>query len=620
VACSAFFLCAFYEFYEFCMPSKISPQAAALLKQKILQMIKARKYDVALAPAKSLVESLPTDIEAWWLYAQLLIGLSRHEDAVRALYQVCQGPSPYYVQAIELASKVAIDNELWELAIAPAQELRKISQKADEANYLLGMSLDGLRRFTLAMEHFKEVRKGSSHYPYALYRLGTENAYIGDLDASVLHLEKAISEKDDDHLIWKDYLMILNYSNSLSAEYISKKHFQFGHAISAGGSMTMGGFAQFEYRGAINHSRIKLGFVSADLRSHSVAKFLMPIIRQLPLLDWDVTLYADVAKPDAVSLEMQSLGARWLDVSEYSSEQLIEAVRADELDILVDLMGASSVCRLREFAQRMAPIQVTYLGYPNTSGVPAMDYRITDTFADPESEENQKLYSERLVHLPKSFLCFEALNSEKALHGEERATDQEPVLFASFNNLSKYSDRTLDNWSEILKNVPGSRLLLKTKPLMDPEIAKVITQRFAARGIEPDRLELLGWTDTQKDHLALYGRVDVHLDTFPYNGTTTTCEALWQGVPTVSLVGEDHRSRVSYSILSQLEMHECIAHSDQEFVEKAVALSRDFSFLKEFKACARDRMRASPLMDGPGFVKHLDDAFRGMIKEYNCRF
>ncbi len=596
------------------MSSKISAQTAVLLKQKIVQMSKAKKYDVALSSARNLVDALPNDIEGWWLYSQLLLQFSKYEEAVRALYQVCQGPSPYYVQAIELASRVAINNKLWELAIAPAQELKKVKAKADEANYLLGMAMDGLRRFTLAMAYFNEVSPKSEHYPYALYRIGTENAHLGEVHKSISYLEKAIDKKSDDYLIWQDYLMILNYSPDLSAGYIASKHLEFGQSLT-NGSMTLSSVTKFEKTRSIDKPKLRVGFVSADLRAHSVSAFMLPILKQLDLVDWDVLLYADVSKPDHVSEVMQSLKLEWVDMTKLSSEEYVERVRADNVDILIDLMGCSSVSRLREFAQGMAPIQVTYLGYPNTSGVPAMDYRITDRFADPESEENQNLYTEKLVHLPESFLCFESLEADIDLLAYQ---EKETVVFASFNNLSKYTDRMLDNWSEILKRTSNSRLLLKTKPLMDPEVVTLLIERFLARGIESDRLELLGWTDTQAEHLALYDRVDVHLDTFPYNGTTTTCEALWQGVPTVTLVGDDHRSRVSFSILSQLGMNECIAHTDAEFVEKAVSLSQDIGYLKQFKVGARDKMRASPLMDSAGFVKRLDSAFRLMVEEHNA--
>jgi protein O-GlcNAc transferase len=296
-----------------------------------------------------------------------------------------------------------------------------------------------------------------------------------------------------------------------------------------------------------------------------------------------------------------------------SDEALAERIRHDGIDILVDLVGHTAMNRLLVFARRPAPIQVTWLGYPNTTGLTAIDYRLVDAVTDPEGEADA-LASETLVRLPGGFLCYGG-------HGGAPAPGPAPCLatgtvtFGSFNSPPKLSAATLDAWAQVLARLPESRLLLKGKPFADAATRALYLGRLAERGVAPERVELAAWLPDQA-HLALYDRIDIALDPFPYNGTTTTCQALWMGVPVVALRGDRHASRVGASLLTQIGLTDLIADSVEAYVETAIALAGDPARLADLRHSLRPRMAASPLCDATGFARKIEQAYRTMWQRW----
>ena len=258
---------------------------------------------------------------------------------------------------------------------------------------------------------------------------------------------------------------------------------------------------------------------------------------------------------------------------------------------------------------RMAPVQVAYLGYPYSTGLKQVDYRIVDALTDPVEEVFDSVCSERLYRMDRSFLCFESLAQDNPL---SEYVEKQAFTFGGFNTSTKYTDSIVKAWVEILKRVPGSKLLLKAKVFVEEDFVEEFSKRFTCEGIDKGRLQFVGWTETKEEHLALYNQIDVHLDTFPFNGATTTFECLWQGVPTITLEGRMHRARVTSSVLSRLGKEEWIASTFEEYVAKAVDLVKDREQLRLFKSNSRIEMEEAGLLDGRSFVKELDKAFRFM--------
>ena len=266
------------------------------------------------------------------------------------------------------------------------------------------------------------------------------------------------------------------------------------------------------------------------------------------------------------------------------------------------------------FAERPTPVQVTCLGHPNTTGLSAMDCRLTDEIADPEGAADT-LYTETLVRLPNGFLCFAPAANAPEI-GELPALTNGHVTFGSFNNLPKVAPGVVETWARILELVPGSRLLIKTRPLADGQTRNRYLELFVARGIEGGRVELCSWIASRSGHLGAYNRIDIGLDPFPYNGTTTTCEALWMGVPVVTLRGDRHSSRVGASILTRVGLKELIAETKDAYVEKAVSLANAPDRLSELHKDLRNRMQGSPLCDSGAFTRDVEAAYREMWRRW----
>jgi len=355
---------------------------------------------------------------------------------------------------------------------------------------------------------------------------------------------------------------------------------------------------------------LRVGIVSPDLRQHSCAYFLEPLITHLDRQTFSLFLYHDHFREDEVSARLRERATGWRRIVGLSNEAVAQIIRNDAPDILIDLSGhVAMTSRLPLFAQRMAPVQVTYLGYPNTTGVPAMDYRFTDNIADPDDEADA-FATERLVRFAPSAWAYQP-PAEAPVPIEPLAADPaRPVTFGCFNNLAKVTDRTLAVWARILGQTPGSRLVLKARGFGDPRIRVRFHARLEKAGMAVDRVDLIERTDGLVEHLSLYHGVDITLDTFPYHGTTTTCEALWMGRPVVTLRGDMHMSRVGASLLAAIGRPEWIAKDVDDYVRIAGDLASDRDTLRAACAGLRDAMQQSVLLDHEGQARRFGESLR----------
>ncbi len=528
---------------------------------------------------------------------------------------------------------------------AEAAARRALSEKPDhaEASDYLGAILVATRGHAAAEPHFARAVELEPGFARAWCNLGICRVYLGKLTDGIHCFNRALALESGLHHAYagrglalerchhireavEDYgravkgnptdwqarsarLMALHYLDGVRPGDLFREHAAFGAA--AGGPRER---VPAPGNTAYPERRLKVGFLSPNLRAHSVAYFFEPILANLDREAFEVTLYHDHPKLDATSGRLRALASNWRHVAGFTDSALEALVRADGQDILVDLAGHTELNRMALLARRIAPVQATYLGYPNTTGLVSMDYRLTDGIADPAGEADL-LCTERLVRLAPTAWTY-APPLEAPDPAPAPSASGAPVTFGCFNNFAKLTDQALVHWAGLLSAVPGSRLVIKGGGLGSPALKAGAQKRMEAAGFAPGAVEMLERTQGQAEHLGKYARVDIALDTFPYNGTTTTCEALWMGVPVVTLSGDRHSSRVGASLLNALGRPEWIAGDWADFVRKAAALAADRQGLAAGRAGLREAFRRSPLFDHAGQALRFGEALRAMWRSW----
>lgn len=355
---------------------------------------------------------------------------------------------------------------------------------------------------------------------------------------------------------------------------------------------------------------LRIGYVSPDLRNHPVGLFMLPILANHDRGAFQVVCYSDAA-PDLMTRRLATFAAGWRHTAGLSDAELAAQVRHDRIDVLIDLALHSRGSRLLAFARRPAPVQVTYLGYPSTTGLRAIDYRLSDPHLDPGGDDSN--YSEKTIRLPETYWCYQPV-LQVPPPGPLPALANGVVTFGCLNNFHKVTPGVLDAWQSILARVPGSRLVLHAH---EGAHRRRLRDRFAAAGIDPARVEFVGAQPLTK-YFETYQRIDVALDPFPFPGATTTLDALWSGVPVVSLAGRTAVSRGGQSILSNAGLARLVAPTPEQYVATAVDLAARIPELAHLRANLRGTLAASPLTNAPRFTRNLEAAFRAMWESW-CR-
>ncbi|EHJ46012.1 transcriptional activator domain protein (plasmid) [Solidesulfovibrio carbinoliphilus subsp. oakridgensis] len=465
------------------------------------------------------------------------------------------------------------------------------------AVYNLGVLAQENGRFGAAEALYRQCLGLDAHRPDVHGNLGVVQNILGRPTEALAALQTADALGPDNPHTLSNILLTALHCDTLGQEELTRLHFSFGE--------------RFEKPAAAparrsRDGKLRIGYVSSDFKRHSVAYFLQELWRHHDRERFQVHAYHAFPGNDDMTERLKSLADQWRDIAALSDAQAAACVREDGIDILIDLGGHTSGNRLPLFAQRPAPVQVTYLGYPATTGLRHMDVRLTDELADPPGQ-TQEAYTERLEYLPAPFLCYCPPAGAPDV-AEPPMGGTGAVTFGSFNKLAKLSDTTLALWKEILAALPRATLRIKDIALSDPGCRAALAERCARAGLPMDRLALLPGSPTRQEHLSQYGTIDIALDTFPYHGTTTTCEALWMGVPVVTLIGEQHHSRVGLSVLSSLDATAWAATDKADYIGKAVALASDPAALRAIRHSLRETMRRSPLLDGRRLARDLEKA------------
>jgi predicted O-linked N-acetylglucosamine transferase (SPINDLY family) len=491
-------------------------------------------------------------------------------------------------------------------ALPHLQTALRLAPTDSQSWYLLANALSDLRRSSDAIAAYRRCLQLNPGGLEASANLGELLQATGRVSEAIGLYRGILSSRPECDQVWSNLLLTLNYTD-LPPERLYREHRAWAdrHPSTAPDEPDVA-------RDGTAQRRLRLGFVSADLRSHPVAWFLKPLFANLDRGHFTIACYSGTAGRDETTAWFERQADIWRDVAMLDDAAVCRLIGSDRIDVLIDLSGHTAGNRLAVFARRPAPVQLNWLGYPNTTGLAAMDFRLTDELADPAGQE--AFHSETLVRLPAPFICY-APPSEgpgvAALPVEQSGV----ITFASFNNIAKITDEAVAAWAAILAEVPQSRLMLKNKRLDDEGVARALAERFTVRGVAPERVVLIGARGSTAGHLAVYNEVDVALDTFPYNGTTTTCEALWMGVPVVALAGRRHAGRVGVSLLSAVGCPQLVASSVEEYVRLAVALAADRPELSRLRRELRGRVSGSPLCDGPGFARRFESAVLDMCNQ-----
>jgi len=432
----------------------------------------------------------------------------------------------------------------------------------------------------------------------------------GKLLESIENVKIALALNPNDVISHSNYLLMLNFVPHPDPQVIFQAHKDFG--------LRHQQFVRSEVPPIAastpwqTHRRIRIGYLSSDFRQHSVAHFIEPVLAAHDKSKFELFGYYHHTADDEITKRIRNACDHWRTLVGLSDQQIAAQVRTDHIDILVDLCGHAGLNRLLCFMHKPAPIQVTWLGYPNTTGLSTMDFRITDAFADPVGM-TEAFHTETLVRLPECFSCYKA-PAHSPLVEALPALKAGRMTFGSFNMFAKMSSETLQTWSRILKAIPTAKLILKYAGLETESMRQLIHGLFLEQGVESQRVEIAARDTSHAQHMARYNSIDIGLDPFPYNGTTTTLDALWMGVPVITLAGNTHVSRVGVSQMRNLGLPELIASDTNDYVNIAVRLANDLPRLVKLRADLRGRMLASPLMNVPRFTSHLEAAYLEMLR------
>ncbi|MDH5189019.1 MAG: tetratricopeptide repeat protein [Rhodospirillaceae bacterium] len=574
----------------------INPNDAQAYNNLGSVFLKLGKLDDALASYHKALAIRPDYVEAHYNIGNAFTDMGRLDDAI-ASYGKAIAINPDYAEAHNNLGAAFKDMGKLDDAIASYHKALAIKPDDAEAHNNLGIAYKDLGRTDEAMSSYGKAIAINPDYAEAHNNLGVVFKDTGRLDDAIASYRKALAIKPDFAEAHSNLLMTLNYDAKVKEVDIVEESRNWNQRHTLELAKT-----QDHDNDQSPDRRLRIGYVSSDLRQHSVSYFFEPLLAAHDPSIVETFCYAGVAVPDSTTRRLEKFADNWRWTVGMSNDALAEKIRSDGIDILIDLSGHTAGNRLLVFAQKPAPVQATWLGYPNTTGLEAMDYRIVDAVTDPEN-----MAIETLVRLKNGFLCYRP--PDNAPNVTHRHTN-DPLTFGSFNNTAKISAPCIELWSQILTKVPDSNLLLKSKQFSDASTRELYRNRFADHGIDPERLDIRGNIKTVKSHLDAYSLVDVCLDSFPYNGTTTTCEALWMGVPVVTLCGDDHRSRVGASILKRVGLDDCVAENAQSYVTIAAELARDTSRRMELRAGMRDNM--STLCDGVSFAREMEKAYRSM--------
>jgi predicted O-linked N-acetylglucosamine transferase (SPINDLY family) len=623
-------------------------QAHHNLGNTLLQTEESRHLEESLAASRRAIQLDPEIADT---YNNLALGLARkgeldeaiamwrkavqlkpdfpmfHNNLGNALRT--QGNSPQAVAAFRAAIALAPDYaEAWcnlgnalkgvrelDEAIAAYRQAIALRPGMCEAHSNLGNILREQGQLDEAITAGRQAIALGPDFAELHINLGNILKDAGDIDASIAAYRAALGLDPDSVLADDNLVYLMHFHPAYNGAAIAQELARWNRRHAP----PMARAAKAHNNDRDPHRRLRIGYVSPDFKDHVVGRNILPLLRRHDRRQFEITCYAQVPSPDAMTEQFQSVADHWHNIVGLFDEQVARQITKDQIDILLDLSLHMAGNRLLVFARKPAPVQVTFAGYPASTGLSAIDYRISDPYLDPppstssgQAGMDESVYSEKTIRLPNTFWCYDPLDNADIAVNDLPAAERGLVTFGCLNNFAKINDDVLALWAAVLKAVDSSRLVMMAGQGSHRQRA---VNRLGKEGIDPGRIEFVPFL-SRREYLKQYHRIDLGLDSFPYNGHTTSLDSLWMGVPVVTLVGQTSVSRAGWSQLSNLGLGELAAQTHGQFVQIAVELARDLPKLTKLRATLRERMQRSPLMDAEKFARDIEAVYRQIWRSW----
>ncbi|KAK5841680.1 probable UDP-N-acetylglucosamine--peptide N-acetylglucosaminyltransferase SPINDLY [Gossypium arboreum] len=553
-----------------------------------------------------------------WHYADAMynLGVAYGEmlkfDMAVVFYELAFHFNPHCAEACNNLGVIYKDRDNLDKAVECYQLALSIKPNFSQSLNNLGVVYTVQGKMDAAASMIEKAIIANPTYAEAYNNLGVLYRDAGNITMAVTAYEQCLKIDPDSRNAGQNRLLAMNYINEGDDDKLFEAHRDWGRRF-------MRLYPQYDsWDNPKDPERpLVIGYISPDYFTHSVSYFIEAPLIYHDYGKYQVVVYSAVVKADAKTNRFRERvvkkGGLWRDIYGIDEKKVASMIRDDKIDILVELTGHTANNKLGTMACRPAPVQVTWIGYPNTTGLPTIDYRITDSLADPPGTRQKHV--EELVRLPECFLCYTP-SPEAGLVSPTPALSNGFITFGSFNNLAKITPKVLQVWARILCAVPNSRLVVKCKPFCCDSVRQKFLTTLEQLGLESLRVDLLPLILLNHDHMQAYSLMDISLDTFPYAGTTTTCESLYMGVPCVTMAGSVHAHNVGVSLLSKVGLGHLIAKNEDEYVQLALQLASDVTALQKLRASLRDLMSKSPVCDGQNFISGLEATYRGMWRRY----
>jgi protein O-GlcNAc transferase len=487
-------------------------------------------------------------------------------------------------------------------ALAATNKYIEAQPESSHGLFVRGLILRELQRPDEAIDAFRAALELHPDRADVLSTLGYALQERGELDEALEVLNKSIAMHADPQT-HSNVMMVMCYHPGISP----KQHYEAHRAFARAHEDPVKPNWKPHSNSKDPNRRLRIGYFSPDFRGHVVSFFSIPIIQNHQHENFEIFAYSNNFHSDSMTLIQRAKFDHWRETVGLSPDAAAEMIRADEIDILVELAGHTALNGLPVLARKPAPVQINAIGFPSTTGLTAVDYRITDRLCDPPGIAEAH-NSEKLLYMPDCFWSYEP-PLEQVEVGPLPAERNGYVTFVSVNNFTKVTPQVLGCWAQVLAKVPKSKIILQTSGLSSEFVKSRVREIFKSEGVDEDRIDMRKVTP-MIDYLKLLESTDIMLDPFPFNGGTTTCHGLWMGLPVVSLAGLMHAGRMGLSMLSCVGLPELCGSDETEYVEIAANLARDLPRLREIRAGMRDRLRASPLLDGVRYTRNLEAAYR----------
>jgi protein O-GlcNAc transferase len=565
------------------------------------------RYKEAIAAYERTIELQANHAEALNNLGVALCMERRHGEAIEACRKALALRPDWAEAQYHLGVALGGAGQL-EAAIEPFRRALALRPDYREALFDLASAHKALGQMDQAIAVFSQGVAARPNWPQAHNAMGITYMWVGELDKAIACFNRALALAPQDHIADSNRVFLLQFHPDYDSQAILRENKLWDQRH---GEPLRSKIVPHANDRSVGRP-LRIGYVSPNFCAHSQAPFIYPLLRDHDHSQFHVYCYSGVLAPDTITAKMQTCAEEWREITALADAAVVEMVRADKIDILVDLTLHMALGRPLVFARKPAPIQVAWLAYPGTTGMAAMDYRFTDALLDPPGASDAD-YVERCARLPGTFACFDsdALADSLPLTPLP-ALANGFVTFGALHNFFKLNPPLIALWGRVLVAVPGSRLrLLAPEGSVRERIVQVIT----GAGVEAGRVEFLSRLP-RKEYLAEFSRIDICLDTLPYNGHTTTLDSLWSGVPVVTRVGRTAAGRAGWSVLNNLRLPELAAHDDAEFVRISAGLAGDLPRLAERRRTMRQRMSASPVMDAPLFARNVEAAYQQIWKAF----